>query len=89
MQHFLVVFDRPQGRVLREEAYDDERAALAERFRTEKLHRGNPDVEVVVLSAESREALRRTHARYFMTISELANAVRPAPRTIAQAADEV
>ncbi len=78
MQHVLVVFDRPKGQVLREDAYDDEREALAERFRTEKRYRTNPDIEVVVLSAQSPEALRRAHARYFMTISELARAVRPA-----------
>lgn len=72
MPHFLVVFDRPQGRILREEAYDDEREALAERFRSEKQHRSNADIEVVVLSAASRDALRRTHARYFMNISEIA-----------------
>lgn len=88
VKHFLLVFDRPQGRVLREEEFEDDRAALAERIRTEKLHRGNPDIEVVVLGAESRDALRRTHARYFMTISELASAVRPPVSRTAQA-DEV
>jgi hypothetical protein len=73
MQHFLVVFDRAEGRVLREEPYDDARDALTERFKTERLHRGDPDIEVVVLSAESPDALRRTHARYFLTLSELAS----------------
>lgn len=71
MRHFLVVFDRRQGHVLREEPFDDANEALRERFRTEKLNRSNPDIEVVVLSAESAEALRRTHARYFMTLGEL------------------
>ena len=72
MAHFLVVFDRPKGTVLREDEYADVADALKERFRTEKLYRANPDIEVVVLSAASREALRRTHARYFMTVSEIA-----------------
>ncbi len=75
MQHFLVVFDRRQGRVLREEPFDDANEALKERFRTEKLNRSNADIEVVVLSAESPEALRRTHARYFMSLSELVDRV--------------
>lgn len=75
MQHFLVVFERRQGRVLREEAFGDSNEALKERFRTEKLNRSNPDIEVVVLSAESPEALRRTHARYFMSLSELVDRV--------------
>lgn len=31
-----------------------------------------PDLEVVLLGAESEEALRRTHARYFAEVAELA-----------------
>lgn len=72
MKHFLVVFDRRQGRVLREEPFDDAGEALKERFRTERLYAASDDVEVVVLSAASKDALRRTHARYFLTISEIA-----------------
>jgi len=81
--HFLVVFDRRRGAVLREEPYDDYRDALAERFRTEKAHRDNPDIEVVVLSAASSADLRRTHARYFLTLSQLASAEHSATRTAA------
>ena len=57
--------------MLREEEFADVNEALRERFRMEKLHRANPDIEVVVLSAESREALLKTHARYFLTLNEL------------------
>lgn len=71
MQHFLLVYDRRAGQIVREQVFGDPHDALAERFRTERLHRGAPDIEVVVLSAESREALLRTHARYFRTLSEL------------------
>jgi hypothetical protein len=78
--HFLIVFDRRQGRVLREEPYDDHRDALDERFRIEKQHKGDPDIEVVVLSAASAEALRHTHARYFMTLSEIARQEPPTSR---------
>lgn len=73
VKHYLVVFDRARGRILREEPFDDERDALTERFRTERLYRSDADIEVVVLSAASPEALRRTHARYFLTLSELAS----------------
>jgi hypothetical protein len=71
--HFLLVFDRIQGRVLSERRFTDHRKALEERFRAERLHRANPGIEVVVLTAESKEALRRTHARYFQSVSELAS----------------
>lgn len=72
MSHFLLVFDRAQGRLLREDTFEDSHAALVERFRAERLHRGGTDIEVVVLSAESKQALRRTHARYFETVSSMA-----------------
>ncbi len=71
MAHFLIIFDRSEGRLLSETAFADGREALAERFKAERMHRGS-DVEVVVLTAESKAALRRTHARYFRTVSELA-----------------
>lgn len=72
VSHFLLVFDRSHSRLLREQAFTDHRQALVERFRAERLHRENIDIEVVVLSADSKDALRRTHARYFQTVSALA-----------------
>jgi RAB protein geranylgeranyltransferase component A len=72
MTHFLLVYDRAEGRVLREEPFNNHRDALVARFEAERLHRGNDDIEVVVLSAESSEAIRKTHARYFQTIGEIA-----------------
>lgn len=73
VSHFLLVFDRAHSRLLREQEFAEHRKALEERFRAERLHRENPDIEVVVLSAESQEALRLTHGRYFQTVSSLAS----------------
>ena len=73
MSHFLIVFDRASSRLLSEQCFDDHRQALEARFRTERMHRTDPDIEVVVLSAESKEALRLTHARYFQSMSSLAS----------------
>ncbi|MCU1588796.1 MAG: hypothetical protein JWP11_52 [Frankiales bacterium] len=72
VRHFLIVFDRAGGRVLREREFEDHRTALVERFKAEKLHRANAEIEVVVLTAESKDALRRTHARYFKTLRDIA-----------------
>jgi hypothetical protein len=72
MTHFLVIFDRAEGRVLREEPFSDRSAALKARFEAERLHRESSDIEVVVLSANSADDLRRTHARYFQSAGELA-----------------
>ena len=79
VSHFLLVFDRANSHLLSETHFDDHRKALEERFRAERMHRDNPDIEVVVLSAESKEALRLTHARYFQTVSSLASTT-PAAR---------
>jgi hypothetical protein len=65
MIHFLLVFDRREGRVLSIREFDTRSAAMAGRFQAERLHRENPDIEVVVLGAQSVDALKRTHGRYF------------------------
>lgn len=72
--HFLLVFDRTRGRLLSNTPFNDAGEALAQRFRDERLHRHDPNIEVVVLTAESKTALRRTHARYFESLTELASA---------------
>ena len=72
--HYLVVYDRRRGKILERASYHDSSLALNARFAAEREHRGQPDIEVVVLSAESWEALARTHARYFKGAQELAEA---------------
>ncbi len=74
MAHFLLVYDRSAGKLLHEERYQSRVDALRARFVAEAEHgRGANDVEVVVLSAGSREDLLRTHARYFRSLAELAS----------------
>ncbi|MEV4638132.1 hypothetical protein AB0J80_12355 [Actinoplanes sp. NPDC049548] len=72
MKYFLVVFDRVRGELLREEEFLDRAGALKARFAIERSEGLSADVEVVILGAESLEALRRTHARYFQTVGQLA-----------------
>jgi hypothetical protein len=62
------------------EVFHDSERRVAEEARLEMeigLNRDEVDREVVILEAESEEALRRTHRRYFETLSELAS---PSPR---------
>jgi hypothetical protein len=74
MGYYLVVYDRSTGAVEVEEFTDQQQdLALHRRFEYEREQRNRSEVEVVVLGAESREALERTHARYFKTVQELAN----------------
>ena len=73
MNHYLVVFDRSKGSVLRHKRYNDRDEALAARFATEREHHADPNIEVVVLGARSWEALKRTHGRYFKGFDQLAS----------------
>jgi hypothetical protein len=70
-KHFLLVYERPKTKLLSMVEFSDADEALDARFAAERVHRGNPDIEVVVLSAQSEEVLRHTHARYFYSTGQL------------------
>ena len=74
MTQFLIVYDQTTGKVLDLREFPDiaREEALIERFRLEREHLAEEQIEVVVLGASSRADLERTHARYFKTVSELA-----------------
>lgn len=74
MNHYLVVFDRSRGEVLRRQRYSDPNDALTARFAEERKHGGASNIEVVVLGATSWESVRRTHRRYFKDFDQLAAA---------------
>jgi hypothetical protein len=72
VRYFLVVYDRSTGELELTEFGEDEAArARRERLERELAERTHSEVEVVVVTSPSREALERTHARYFKTVSEL------------------
>jgi len=54
------------------------------RLKEERAHKDDPDIEVILLTASSREALIRTHARYFKSVPELAAALTAALPAIAE-----
>lgn len=73
MTQFLVRYRRSTGDLLQcEDLGPDRVVATTLRIEAEKAHMDDSDVEVVLLSASSREALLKTHARYFKSVSELA-----------------
>jgi hypothetical protein len=72
VNHYLVVFDRSKGVVIRRKLYADRNAALKARFAAEREHSGNPAIEVIVLGARSWADVRWTHGRYFKDVGELA-----------------
>jgi hypothetical protein len=72
---FLIEYDRSSGEIVTIETFADSDRHDAERERLEleiRLNRNEVNHEVVLLEAESEEALRRTHRRYFENLTELA-----------------
>ena len=72
MNHYLVVFDRSKGELIRLQRFGNRDDALRARFAEERTRQDEPDIEVVVLGAISGESLRRTHGRYFKDFEQLA-----------------
>jgi hypothetical protein len=73
VNHYLVVFDRSRGVVVRHKLYSDRNDALAARFAAEREHSGDPNIEVVVLGARSWADVKRTPSRYFKDLGQLAS----------------
>jgi hypothetical protein len=73
LKFFLLVYERSTGRLLEQRTYSEEEQVQAQddRFARELQERGRPDIEVVLLGAESLDALKKTHGRYFKTVREL------------------
>ena len=75
MKYFFLEYDRPKGKLLLLTEYDDYESAAAYRLGREIDQRGNRDLELVVLGAEHRTDLEKTHARYFQNMAELSAAL--------------
>jgi hypothetical protein len=74
MRHYLLIYDRNAGKIVRHKEYGQVEDALEARFRAEREYIGQPEIEVVVLGGESWKSLSSTHARYFKDVQELAKA---------------
>jgi hypothetical protein len=64
--HLLVVYDRKAGRIVYESEQPSSANGVRARLDAERVFAGRPEVEVVLLSAASREDMQRTHSRYWM-----------------------
>ena len=81
MHHYLVIYNRREGQIIRYKGYGGAKPALKARFEAEREFSGQPDIEIVVLGGENWDSLSRTHSRYFKGVQELAAAA------LARAAD--
>ena len=73
MAHFLLVYDRNAGRLVRKQRYEIGADAMRARFAAEGEFAGRPEIEIVALVAESEDDLLVTHGRYFLGLTELAD----------------
>lgn len=71
MAHFLLVYDRAAGKLLRQERYASDSAALKARFAAEAEYGIQSNIEVLAVSAASEADLKESHGRYFLTSHEL------------------
>jgi hypothetical protein len=72
MTHFLLVYDRDAGKLVRKQVFAERADAMQARFRAESEFANRREIEVVALDAESEQELQRTHGRYFLSLAELA-----------------
>ncbi len=69
---FLLVYDRRLGQIRTLHSFTDRDRNLAEQARLElDLSNVHGQSEVVLLEAESEDKLRKTHRRYFESVSDL------------------
>lgn len=75
----LIHYDRRAQRLLRFDRYEDAQRQQAEDDRLElelSLLNSDRENEIVLLKGASEEALRESHARYFLSFSGLVDAAR-------------
>jgi hypothetical protein len=71
---FLIDYDRGTGSIRLFKAFQDRDRLKAEKIRLELELLDRIDAEIVLLEADSEETVRKTHARYFNTATELLRA---------------
>ena len=71
---FLIEYNKPEGRIVTFKTFDTSEQTKAQNLRLDlelDLNRKGIDHEVILLEAASEEALRRTHRRYFESLSQI------------------
>jgi hypothetical protein len=73
MKYYVVAYDRRAGRTVSESVHVDRAEAVRARSLVQAASpRGT---EVVILGATSKEALHKTHARYYESAGKLASSM--------------
>jgi hypothetical protein len=65
--HYLLIYDLRAGRLLETRAFESADEASAAYSKAERQHLDQPDIEIVLIGADSLDTIRRTHGHYFAT----------------------
>lgn len=63
--YYLLVYEPATSKLQVDDLGSDETAAAMEYTKREHLYRDRPDVEVVLVGADSLETIKKTHSHYF------------------------
>lgn len=66
--YYLIKFRRSRQELINLTTFDSQQSGVNE-MRTAERENQDDDIEIVLLSAESEDSLRRTHSRYFVETS--------------------
>ena len=69
MKDFVLIYNRISG-ALRLSEFDDPAEAVRVRLEREKEFRDDPNTEVVLITAESLDDIKKTHSRYFLGVAD-------------------
>lgn len=67
--HFLLVYDRELQKLVHEQAFASSSDAVAAYEKMEELHRHDPQMEIVLVGADSIETVKLTHGNYFKAVA--------------------
>jgi len=69
-QYFLLIYDQSSRAVQVEEFGTDARRAASEYSERERQYRERPEIEVVLVGADSLDTIKKTHSHYFSESTE-------------------
>jgi hypothetical protein len=69
--YYLIKFRRSRQELINLTTFESQKSSVNE-MRTAERENQDDDIEIVLLSTESEDSLRRTHSRYFVETSSQA-----------------
>ncbi|MCY3661635.1 MAG: hypothetical protein OXH28_02275 [bacterium] len=84
--HFLITYDRSNRQLLNLERFHNGKKAVDTYGEREREYADRPQIEVVLLGADSEDAIRVTHPVYFRTEPLSMERIADLPSIVAEAA---